>query len=134
MVCSRWDISRWISYVYPTSLAIRSGAAARSRERINNDTINLAHFPLPSRFARRRPLPLEEIREGTEGGHEAIKNGFTSRGLVTTAFRTFIIFLPDPRKRPAKSRRYPCRTPWPHSFSLPLSFSSPLANQSGKLS
>lgn len=114
------------SYVYPTSLAIRSGAAARSRERINNDTINLAHFPFPSRSPPFRAGG--EPREGKEGIKQ-LKSGVRLERACYDRARTFIIFLPDPPKRPARSPRHPCRTLWSTpsvvpslSLSLPPSF------------
>lgn len=116
------------SYVYPTSLAIRSGAAARSRERINNDTINLAHFLFPSRSPPFRAGG--EPREGKEGMKQ-LKSGVRLERACYDRARTFIIFLPDLLKRPARSPRHPCRTlrSTPSvesslffSHSLPLSF------------
>lgn len=110
-------------------LQSRFGVEARSRERINNDTINLAHFlsrsvsPLRSGFA-----PAER------GEHEAIKKwGFASRGLVTTAPAHLSSFC---RTLGSVRRNFRERHPWPNlpgplrrANFLPLSLSFPRASR-----
>lgn len=109
--------SRWVSYRIP-DVTCNPFSSQRSRERINNDTINLVHFPSRSvpfrcRFVGFAPAGGKRgAREGERGSTKQLKSGIRLKRACYDRARTFIIFLPDPRKRPAKFPRHPCRTPW----------------------
>jgi hypothetical protein len=100
---------------------------ALARRLINNDTINLARCPLP--FVARGAAVALRPEGGERWVREAIKKWASPReGLLRPHPRTFIIFLPEPRKRPALSL----------SLSLSLSRSLVLCgsrwNRAGELS
>lgn len=119
------------SYVYPTSLAIRSAAAfARADKQWHDKSRPLS---VPFHFAAVGFAPAS----GNRGSTKQLKSGVRLKRACYDRARTFIIFLPDPRKRPAKFPRHPCRTPWStalREFSLFPSLSLFPSNQPGELS
>lgn len=79
--------SRWVSYRIP-DVTCNPFSSQHSRERINNDTINLAHFPSRSvpfrcRFVGFAPAGGNREKGGEKGEHEAIKKwGSPQEGLL----------------------------------------------------
>jgi len=79
--------SRWVSYRIP-DVTCNPFSSQRLRERINNDTINLAHFPSRSvpfrcRFVGFAPAGGNREKGGEKGEHEAIKKwGSPQEGLL----------------------------------------------------
>jgi len=68
-------------------------------------------------------MPVGSRERGKERMKQ-LKSGVRLERACYDRARTFIIFLLDPRKHPARSPRHPCRTLWSTPSIVPLSLFS----------